>query len=58
MIEVENVKVLLLEVTDLVFRLNKDGSDTITLKPEADKKAILAEIVIFGDRLIKNRHAL
>ncbi|MFT4466408.1 MAG: hypothetical protein ACMX3H_20010 [Sodalis sp. (in: enterobacteria)] len=58
MIEVENVKVLLLEATDLVFRLNKDGSDTIILKPEADKKATLAEIVIFGDRLIKNRHAL
>ncbi|CAK8743266.1 hypothetical protein [Sodalis sp.] len=56
MIEVENVKVLLLEDTD--FQPCESDSGAAQLTPEADKKAILAEIVIFGDQVIKNRHVL
>ncbi len=56
MIEVESVKVLLLEDTD--FQPCENDSVTAQLTPEADEKAILAEIVIFRDKLIKNRHAL
>ncbi|CAK8737142.1 hypothetical protein SODG_000865 [Sodalis praecaptivus] len=56
MIELENVKVLLLEDAD--FQPCENDSGTTKLTPEADKKAILAEIVIFGEQVIKNRHAL
>lgn len=56
MTEFENVKVLLLEDSD--FQPSESDSSAAELTPEADKKAILAEIVIFGDRVLKNRHHL
>lgn len=56
MIEFDNVKVLQLEDTD--FQPTKDDIETAQLTPEADRKVTLAEIVIFGSNVLKNRHSI
>lgn len=56
MIELDNVKVLLLEDTD--FQPVKDNTESAQLTPEADRKVTLAEIAIFGNKVLKNRHSL
>lgn len=52
MIEVESVKVLLLEDADFLY-ITDDGN-TFRLTPDAEEQALFSDVVIFGDRLLKN----
>lgn len=56
MIELDNVKVVLLEDND--FQPSKDNTETAQLTPEADRKVTLAEIALFGNKVLKNRHSI
>lgn len=52
MIEVENVSVLLISESDILY-ITDDGSD-FTLTPDAEEQALFSDVVIFGDQLLKN----